>query len=244
MRAGGTARPATCGGATLIELAVIMMIVGVLMQGVLAGQKLIHTARVHDLIAQQDAAEGAVLAFQDRFRMLPGDYAEASTAIACDGTPCLDGNGNGRIEPGTGGALHEEILAWEHLSAAGFLRGEFRMLDSSVAAPEQDNTPTNVFGGFLQLVYDKRWGHSGNAIERHNIKTGNYVPAAIVAEVDRKIDDGMPGTGRFLFSDYAGAGFAPEFGGGADACTSAYTPSATWLETGGAANCGGASLLY
>jgi hypothetical protein len=43
-------------------------------------------------------------------------------------------------------------------------------------------------------------------------KTGNYVPAATLAEVDRKIDDGRPGAVRFQFSTYAGAGAPPLIG--------------------------------
>ena len=47
---------------------------------------------------------------------------------------CLNGNGNGLVEPGTGGAIHEEILAWQHLSAAGFLRGNYQMPTASITA--------------------------------------------------------------------------------------------------------------
>jgi hypothetical protein len=244
MRAANAARRATCGGATLVEVAVMFVIAGFLVQGVLAGQHLIHTARVHDIMAQQSEMQGAVLAFRDRFRALPGDYSLASSSIACVDAPCLNGNGNGRIEPGTGGALHEEILAWEHLCAAGFLRGDYRMLDPAASAPDQGNTPTSVFGGYLAIVYDNRWGYRGNASERHNIKTGNYVPAEVAAEVDRKIDDGMPGTGRFVFSAYAGAGSEPAPAGQPDACTSADAADATWLVSGDSDNCGGATLMY
>jgi len=78
-----------------------------------------------------------VLAFESRYRALPGDYAEASANITCRPSACLNGNGNGRVEVGTGGAIHEDILAWQHLAAAGFLRGEYRMLHPSVAVPAQ-----------------------------------------------------------------------------------------------------------
>jgi len=227
----------------LVEVAIVLVIVGLLIEVVMQGQGLIQNARVRDIIAQQAAAEQAVLAFQDRFRFLPGDYPAASTDIACSPGVCLNGNGNGRVEPGTGGAIHEEILAWQHLSAAEFLRGNYQMLNSAVAAPTPDNTPSSVFGGYLEIALDSTWGYSANTAARHNIKTGNYVPAAVLAEVDRKIDDGLPGAGHFQFSTYAGAGTAPAVGGTADGCTDADSPGAAWLERAGSDNCGAATLL-
>jgi hypothetical protein len=226
----GAAPYTGCGGFTLVELAIILVIVGLLFQSVVKGQELIQSARVRDIMAQQDAVEQAVLAFQDRFRAPPGDFAEANLNIACGSGACLNGNGNGRIESGTAGAIHEEILAWQHLSAAGFLREGYQMLDPSVSVPTPDNTPSSVFGGLLQVVFDDGWGH--------NVKTGNYVPAAVLAEVDRKTDDGLPNSGRFRFSTYAGAGAPPVVG---DCMVSG--PPATWRALDDSDNCGAATLL-
>jgi hypothetical protein len=98
----------------------------------------------------QIAVEAAFYSFQDRYRALPGDYAAASANLDCGALACLNGNGSGRIEPGTAGQLHEDILAWHHLTASGLLGGEYRMFNSNVASPAFDNTPTNAFGGYLQ----------------------------------------------------------------------------------------------
>ena len=243
MQALYPARLRACVGFTLVEVAILLVMVGLLIMGVMRAQQLILNARVRDFIAQQDEVERAVLAFEDRFRALPGDYASASADIDCKPVACLNGNGNGRVEPATGGAIHEDILAWQHLSAAGFLRADYKMLDSGVASPTPDNTPSSRFGGYFQIAFDSNWGHTGNTIERHNIKTGNYVPAAVLAEVDRKIDDGLPGAGRFQFSTYAGAGDPPPVGGTANGCTDADSPLAAWLERDGSDNCGAATLL-
>ena len=224
-------------GFTLLESAVTLVILGMTTQGVLIGQQLIYNARVRNLIAQQDGVDAAFRAFQDRFRALPGDYAAASSNLDCGDSPCLNGNGDGRIEPGTAGALHEEILAWHHLTAAGFLSGDYRMLNPALSSPAPDNTPTNVFGGYLQIVSDNAWGYSsGNTAVRNNIKTGNLIPAAILAEVDQKIDDGQPGSGRLQFSSYAGLADAPT----ASSCVS----GASWSIASAADNCGAAMLLY
>jgi hypothetical protein len=118
------------------------------------------------------------------------------------------------------------------------------MPTASITTPSPDNTPTSVFGGYLEIAYDNRWGYSGNAAARHNLKTGNYVPAAVLAEVDQKTDDGRPGTGRSQFSTYAGAGGSPPIGGTPNGCTDADSANASWIQASGSDNCGAATLLY
>ncbi len=82
-------------GFTLIEIAIVLVIIGLLLGGVLKGQELITGARVRNLISQQDGIKAAFFGFQDRYRALPGDYAAASTNI--NGVT-IAGDGNGRIE--------------------------------------------------------------------------------------------------------------------------------------------------
>jgi type II secretory pathway pseudopilin PulG len=89
-------------GFTLLEIAIALVTIGLLFGATLAGQELMTGARVRNLIAQQDAVQAAYLAFQDRYRGYPGDYAQAMRTIP---DVAADGNGNGRIEPpgGSGG---------------------------------------------------------------------------------------------------------------------------------------------
>jgi hypothetical protein len=236
-------RVRTTRGHTLLEGVLFLLIAGMLVQAVLFGQNLIHDARVRSVIAQQDAAESAVLAFQDRYRALPGDYSEASIHIECDPGPCLNGDGNGRVEPGNAGALREDILAWTHLAAAGFLENDFSMQDAAVTAPSNENSPANVFGTYMQLASDDVWGSSLNDAQRINIKTGNMISVEILERVDSKTDDGRPGSGRFQFSTYAAVGAAPARGGSEVACTDLDSVDAVWDVRGGQGNCGAATLL-
>jgi hypothetical protein len=244
MQSRSSLRRSAHRGLSIVETAIMLVILGLMIEFVIKGRELVQNARVRDMISQQGAAEAAFLAFQDRFRAPPGDYPAADTNLSCGSFICLNGNGNGRVEPGTGGAIHEEILVWQHLVAAGFINGHYQMANAAVTSPAPDNTPSNVFGGYMQAVTDSVWGYSGNTASRSNIKTGNYVPASVLAEVDRKVDDGRPGTGRLRFSTFAGAGPAPALGGTPGGCTDADSTSASWLEANGSDNCGAATLLY
>jgi len=220
-------------GFTLIEIAIVLVIIGLLLGGVLKGQELIQSARVRNLISQQDGIKAAYFGFLDRFRAVPGDYNQASTNIA---GAVGNGNNNGRIEPnGTGGStIDEHIAVWEHLSKAGFINGSY----TYAATPETTTSAaTNPYARYMRLVYDTDYG-SGTPATRHNLKTGNQVPSDILAEIDRKIDDGNPVLGTFQFSIYNGGG-----GNGSAPDPAKCYAGTAWNAATVEPNCGGASLF-
>ena len=77
-------------GFTLIEIAIVLVIIGLLLGGVLKGQELITSARVRNLISQQDGVKAAFFGFQDRFRAFPGDYSGATANISAISTAAWD----------------------------------------------------------------------------------------------------------------------------------------------------------
>ena len=114
-------------GLSLIEIALVLLVMALAMVGIVKGQELIHNSRVHNTIAAQAGFKGAILAFQDRYRQFPGDYTEAVTNVQY---VQHNGNGDGRIEAiatvsTPNGVPEENILAWDHLAKAGFIRGNF-----------------------------------------------------------------------------------------------------------------------
>jgi hypothetical protein len=192
------------------------------------------------LISQQDGIKAAFFGFQDRFRALPGDYATADANINCGASACAKGNGNGRIESAaTGSVTHEETLVWSHLAGAGFLSGSYSFTD---AGASDGTTPKNAYSSFLDLENDQRYGQGTGAL-KHNLKTGAQIPVEIVAEVDRKIDDGNPYSGSFQFSTYAASGATPPVATGVDGCTDTTTTPNVWAIKAASTNCGGANLL-
>jgi prepilin-type N-terminal cleavage/methylation domain-containing protein len=229
-------------GFTLIEIAIVLVIIGLLLGGVLKGQELIQSARVRNLISQQDGTKAAYFGFLDRFRALPGDYSKATTTIAGVAAGS-DGNNNGQIETiVAGGTIDEHIAAWDHLSHAGFINGSYAYV---AGAETNTSAPTNPYARYLRVVYDSNYSSitAPPPAKRHNLKTGNQIPSDLIAEIDRKIDDGNPNGGTFQFSDYNGGGAAPGAAPGAATCVTTTTTPASWTTTTVDTNCGGASLF-
>ncbi|MGZ5093410.1 MAG: prepilin-type N-terminal cleavage/methylation domain-containing protein [Burkholderiales bacterium] len=185
-------------GFTLIEIAIVLVIIGLLLGGVLKGQELITGARVRSFIQQQDGVKAAYFGFLDRYRALPGDYSQANANIPNMGTVCNtggvggNGNGNGQIEVFVAPS-YENLLVWEHLSKSGFINGSYTCAATASAA----TSPSNPYGSFLDLRFDTLYQGSAGTASRHNLKTGTQVPSDILAEIDRKVDDGNAATGSF-----------------------------------------------
>jgi prepilin-type N-terminal cleavage/methylation domain-containing protein len=193
-------------GLTLVEIVIVLLIVGFLLAGVLKGQEMITSAKVKRLAGQLDEMRAAYLGFQDRYKALPGDYADANLTLSCGGT-CLFGNGDSRIRanetPLNGSQVHEDLLVWTHLSSSGFLKGDYRMSDGE-SQPTDLNSPKNPYQIYQQIVFDGRYGLSDGGTPRHNLKTGGQIPVSVLMELDRKVDDGKPYKGTLQFSTYQG----------------------------------------
>ncbi len=195
-------------GFTLVEIAIVLVIIGLLLGGILKGQELVQNARVRNLADQQNAVAAAYYAFQDRYRALPGDYAAAMTNIpnvtaapAC-AAPCVQGNSQITAE--------ERVFAWYHLTNAGFISCPVCATDPTptAATPGTNNSVLNAYNGFMVLEYDAAYQGSA-AVQVNNLKGGFQVPSNILAEVDRKLDDGSPTTGKFRNSTASPAACAP-----------------------------------
>lgn len=232
-------------GFTLLEIVIVLLIVGFLLAGVLKGQEMITSAKVKRVAGQLEEIRAAYLGFEDRYRALPGDYADANSTLSCVGT-CLFGNGDSRIRanetPTNGSQVHEDLLVWTHLSSSGFLKGDYRMTDGE-AQPTDVNSPKNPYQIYMQIVFDGRYGMNDGGRPRHNLKTGGQIPVNVLMELDRKVDDGKPYKGAFQFSTYQGNSFTAPTEGGPAACSTALDPEADWNLQSGNTNCGAATTF-
>lgn len=185
-------------GFTLIEIAIVLVIIGLLLGGVLKGQELINTAKVRALNNQVDGITAAWFGFSDRYRAFPGDYTQASVNL-----PDITNNGDGNGQVDTDA---ERSLVWSHLLAAGYITGSFPDDGGTIAtdnyACSVADCPDNGFGAGMVITLNTLGGTSA----AHELISGRAIPSEVLAELDRKVDDGAPSTGSMRLGA-AGSGW-------------------------------------
>lgn len=186
-------------GFTLVEIAVVLVVIGLLLGGVLKGQELIASARVRNLADQQAGIQSAYYGFQDRYRAVAGDMRSdaATDAIGQDINKPDTGTSNGHLEdPGTAGNWDELNGAWEQLSKAGFIQGSYDGgTGSAPTAGNTDVSPVNVYSSPLVLAFAEADKFVNGSSQRLVLFMGQNVPVDIARELDVKLDDGKPESG-------------------------------------------------
>ncbi len=109
---------------TLVELAIVITIIGLLIGGVLKGQELLDNARMTALHRDLQSYKAGIVTFRDIYKALPGDMRNPDAYIqGCSSSPCnIAGDGNGRIGPDSG-FDNENNTFWLHLARAGLVSG-------------------------------------------------------------------------------------------------------------------------
>jgi len=231
-------------GFTLVEIAIVLMIVGLLIGGILRGQELIQSARVRNLVDQKSAVQTAYIGFLDRYRMLPGDLTAAQAVIVGNGVIAAPGptDGDGEILWAT-----DSVVFFQNLTAAGFIScGACMSVTAVVSTPNVSNTLINVYGDYLAVGHANSnnlgtsWFDAAAApgIRRLIVPTGGSVPSQVLAELDRKADDGLPGSGMLRYHRMATSGLATACAPG----LSLASPAVSWANPS-QANCAGAWLF-
>ena len=232
-------------GVTLIEIAIVLVIIGLLLGGILKGQELINNAKVRAIADRQSALKIAWFAFIDRYRALPGDYVQAEVNIEGAG-PTIQAATNNGVGFGDGViAEGESPYVLQHLTGAGFLRCPtctYAPAAWAVATPNATNSLQNQYGGIMAIFVDGSpnitaqtdaqtylYDTSQVALRapRLMVHTGQNIPSNIIAEVDRKIDDGFPQYGDFRASDYRAIGIIP-----VTQCLDADNEDGIWTDVG------------
>ena len=175
-------------GFTLVEIAIVLVIIGLLLGGVLKGQELITNAKVKNMINDFRGVSAAYNAYIDRYKAVPGDDNAAADRF----TGAVNGGGNGTIT-GVYTAIAAPANAaesnnfWQHLRMAGLANG--------IATAGQALPPTHSLGGFLGVqsqisaAGNQTYGMIGPGV------CAGGIPWSIAQSIDTQIDDGNSDTG-------------------------------------------------
>ena len=202
-------------GFTLVEIAIVLVIIGLLLGGVLKGQELINSAKVKNMVGDFRTVSSLVYGYQDRFKSFPGDQTQAQLddafgigiGSACAGANCVQNNG--RIDGdwtagglGTGVLTDETSVFWQHVRLANLATGPTVLANANYR-------PRNADGGFIGIESGIS-GAGAAAPFIQGMRGAFYVCSAgvlgrYVRQIDTTMDDGNTATGSVQAVVEAGA---------------------------------------
>ncbi|MBI1887843.1 MAG: prepilin-type N-terminal cleavage/methylation domain-containing protein [Nitrosomonadales bacterium] len=201
-------------GFTLIEIAIVLVIIGLLLGGVLKGQELINSARVKNLANDFKNIPVFIYGYQDKFKALPGDQtqtvldaqfppagtADASTTAATLANGVINGNWNATT------VASESYVFWQHVRLAGLAPGA---TDTGAA----DYLPTNAAGGTIGIQSGTNVAANAPIVDLSATPVairGSYVICStgilgkFVKQLDTTMDDGNTATGSMMATPTTG----------------------------------------
>lgn len=172
-------------GFTLVEIAIVLVIIGLLLGGILKGQEMITQAKIKNVIADMSGVTAAMYGYQDRYKALPGD-----DKLATRWAGATAGNGDGVVLGGWTEAAKESTYFWDHLRRSGFISGSgsdnpFNAVSGRIGVQTGDGTNTSPNPGILSDA-DPTTPTKYTAL----VLCSANLPDKIAISVDSQMDDG------------------------------------------------------
>ncbi len=197
-------------GFSLVEAAIVLLIIGLTIGGILRGQELVASARARNIIDQIRAVQVAFYGFQDRYSALPGDLTVPQAALVNPNTaPALSSPADGWVP------ILDSQQFFNNIAQAGFISCSACMVAQTTAGnPTAKFSPVNIFAQPLAFAFPIPsslpatntlgtyfLSTQANEGSRAMVTTGGAIDSKLLSEIDRKIDDGYPASSQFRFSD-------------------------------------------
>lgn len=184
-------------GFTLIELAIVLVIIGLLLGGVLKGQELINSAKVKNLANDFRTIPVYIYGYQDKFKALPGDDKAATTHV----TATKNGNGDGALAGNwydTKTADSEAYNFWQHVRLANLASGPTDTANTDWRPTNADGNPIGIMAGTNDVAKTAVLDASNNAIKGSYVICSRGILGKYVTQLDVTMDDGNSSTGSML----------------------------------------------
>lgn len=192
-------------GFTLVELAVVMVIIGLLIGGILKGQEMIDNARVNSTISQIKAVDAASSTFQDMYDAIPGDMGNALARLPADAIGAqVSGDGNNLlVSVPFADQTGENDQFWRQINVADLLTGTIAQsggieVDIKGAEMTVGQHPAGAVLG--QSTNNARPGRYA-VIAQDNDATTGFISTVQGGRIDRKLDDGNPTQGSVFVNE-------------------------------------------
>ncbi len=194
-------------GFSILELATVMIIIGLIVVGIMTVRDLQRSAALRSVVTQIEGYKTIVGAFILKYDELPGDIPDAhdywdnGTDTICGTATNCNGDGNQEID-----TTQESLRSWQHLSLAGLLNKDYTgILDGGKLTINVNIPKTDIDSTGTTMSHGNFYGRSRNFIrlgkEDVNILTGAALSPQNSYEIDFKIDDGVASTGVLLAFD-------------------------------------------
>ena len=183
-------------GFTLVEIAIVLVIIGLLLGGVLKGQELINSAKVKNFATDFRNIPLYIYGYQDKYKALPGDDRAAEAHLGAGNNPAQGANppaGNGMID-GNWDSIdetHESVIFWQHVRLAGLASGA-TVIPASLTANDAF-FPTNADGGRIGIESGSSKFISG--LQGAYVVCSQGILGKFAKQLDVTMDDGVTNTG-------------------------------------------------
>ena len=211
-------------GFTLIELAIVLVIIGLLLGGVLRGQELINSAKVKNMANDFRSIPVYIYGYQDKFKALPGDDKAAETHVGA--APANNGDGNGALAGAwfnNKASTSEAYRFWQHVRLANLAPGATDDANADWRPANADGGPIGIMAGTNVAAASAMKDGADNAIKGSYVICSQGILGKYVTQLDVSLDDGNSATGSML----AAKTNAPALALAADA--TAIDPAASYI---------------
>lgn len=208
---------------TLVEMSIILVIVGLLVGGVTAGQSMIHASQLRSVTTEFQRYVTATQAFREKFNAIPGDMSNATsywgradtgaTSGQCaapatntsTGTGTCNGNGNGMVNVNCLNGCcdttcgNEVYRYWQQLANAGMIEGKYDGITSFPASRYPNSIwQVSSYGIYPGNAFQYALNYGNNRFDLSNAAGAPLLKPEDAWNIDNKLDDGMPATGNVV----------------------------------------------